>query len=508
MAIALVQSTKTTAGGTTSYTLAFGSNLGAASLLVAFATTGANTSITFSDNNGGSWTTIGPFFESVSGQSIAIGYAANHAAGATTVTVTLGTSAGFNTLQISEWSGAATSSVLDTNTAGRQNASSTTPSDASMTTAGNGELVVGCIIGGSGAAATAGTGFTVVQTDATNGFFSEYQVQTSAGSIACAYNISPSQTTGTISAAFKPPAAAASAKVPDQRRSAGRFRPRRPRSEYAQPPTGPRFNGSYPVPPQPQRRILPKWWRPRAKARATQPPTGPAFNGSYPVPPQYRTSNEARPNWPRIRRRGAQPPFAVTVTVTAGPLVPQARTSLRVPKFARAKARQAQPVPPQQTAAIISVPVQPPRRQLRPPVVPRGYSTIPVTVVVAVPPQPRRRIMRPLLRPRSRIAAPVPPQVIVVTAQALPPQPATRRRPWPWHHFGRGAQYIPAQQAITVVVPVTVTGSDRPTATVTSSDTGSGVTGTDRALASVSGSDRSGATVTGSDRASATVTSV
>jgi len=261
------------------------------------------------------------------------------------------------------------------------------------------------------------------------------------------------------------------------------------------------------LPPQPRRRIRPITWRPKAKGHVTQPPTGPAFNGSYPIPPQYRTSNEARPNWPRTRRRGAQPPFAVTVTVTAGPLVPQARTSLRIPKFARAKARQAQPVPPQQTAVIISVPVQPPRRQLRPPVVPRGYSTIPVTVAVAVPPQPRRRIVRPLLRPRSRIAAPVPPQVIVVTAQTLPPQPATRRRPWPWHHFGRGAQYIPAQQAITIIVPVAVTGSDRPASTVTSSDTGSGVTGTDRSTASVASSDRSSATVAGQDRATSTVTS-
>jgi hypothetical protein len=507
MAIALVQSTKTTAGGTTSYTLAYGSNLAAASLLVAFATTGANTSITFSDNNGGSWTTIGPFFESVSGQSIAIGYAANHAAGATTVTVTLGTSAGFNTLQISEWSGAATSSVLDTNTAGRQNASSTTPSDASMTTAGNGELVVGCIIGGSGAAATAGAGFTVVQTDATNGFFSEYQVQTSAGSIACAYNISPSQTTGTISAAFKPPAAAASAKVPDQRRSAGRFRPRRPRSEYAQPPTGPRFNGSYPVPPQPQRRILPKWWRPRAKARATQPPTGPAFNGSYPIPPQARTSLRV-PKFARAHTRQAWlvPPQVVVQTTQALPAQQPFRRRLFQPRM---RPRQAQPVPVQVTVQTTQgLPPQTARRFLRPLLRPRvRVAAAPTVTITFVPPQPTLRRRPPLLRRSRRGAHPVPAQVIVITAQALPPQPPTRRRPWPWHHFGRGAQYIPAQQAITVVVPLTVTGSDRSTTTVTSSDTGSGVTGTDRAAASVSSSDRSTAVVSGTDRPTATVTS-
>jgi hypothetical protein len=56
-----------------------------------------------------------------------------------------------------------------------------------------------------------------------------------------------------------------------------------------------------------------------------------------------------------------------------------------------------------------------------------------------------------------------------------------------------------------IVVPVTVTGTDRATATVTSSDTGSGVTGTDRASASVSSTDRSSATVAGTDRPTSTV---
>jgi len=62
-------------------------------------------------------------------------------------------------------------------------------------------------------------------------------------------------------------------------------------------------------------------------------------------------------------------------------------------------------------------------------------------------------------------------------------------------------------QPPTTVVPLTVTGSDRPSATVTSSDTGSGVTGTDRSTASVTSSDRSTAAVSGTDRPTATVTS-
>ena len=210
MAITLTQSTQVAAtGSATTSVIAYGSNVAGTSLLVAVAYYGANTTCTFTDDNGGSWSTLGPFWDSGIGQAIAIGYAANHGAGATTVTATYGVSSSFRTLQISEWAGAATTSVLDTNTTGQHNATSTTPSDASMSTAINGELVVGGCGGGAGNAATAGTGFTVVQTDAVNGIFSEYQVQTTAGSISCAYNISPSQTTVTISAAFKPAGGAA-----------------------------------------------------------------------------------------------------------------------------------------------------------------------------------------------------------------------------------------------------------------------------------------------------------
>jgi hypothetical protein len=210
MAITPTQLTDQIAAGGTALTSvkAYTSNVSPGALLVAFAYYGANTTCTFSDDNGGSWTTIGPFWDSAIGQAAAIGYAQNHGSGATTVTATYGVTATFRTLQISEWAGAATSGVLDTNTGGRHNTTSTTPSDAAMTTAFNGELIVGCCGGGAGNAATAGAGFTVILSDATNGFFSEYQVQTSAGSISCAYNITPTQTTATISAAFEAPASA------------------------------------------------------------------------------------------------------------------------------------------------------------------------------------------------------------------------------------------------------------------------------------------------------------
>lgn len=202
------QATQISATGTaTTSVKAYTSNVSPASLLVACVTYAANTTCTFSDGVN-SWTTIGPYFDATSGQAIAIGYAQNAASGATTVTATYGVTATFRTLQISEWAGGATSSVLDTNTGGRSNSTSTTPSDASMATAFDGELIIGACQGNV-SVETAGAGFTVVQSDATNLFFSEYQVQTSAGSIACTYNASPTQSTATISAAFKAPSSAA-----------------------------------------------------------------------------------------------------------------------------------------------------------------------------------------------------------------------------------------------------------------------------------------------------------
>jgi len=254
--------------------------------------------------------------------------------------------------------------------------------------------------------------------------------------------------------------------------------PRRKRNGAAQPLTAaaPTVT-TQALPPQPRRRTRPTTWRPKAKGHVTPPPTGPAFNGSYPIPPQYRTSNEARPNWPRTRRRGAQPPFAVTVTVTSGPVVPQARTSLRVPKFARGHARQAQPVPPQvvvQTAQALP-PQQPIRRKLfQPRARPRQAQPVPAQVVIqtsqALPPQPgprrnlfrarphprgtqivvtvtpappiqpARRWLRPPLRTRRAAAQRVPAQVI--TVQVLPPQSPRRWRPWPVRRRGHATDAV------------------------------------------------------------------
>lgn len=169
------------------------------------------------------------------------------------------------------------------------------------------------------------------------------------------------------------------------------------------------------LPPQPRRRIRPTTWRPKAKGHVTPPPTGPAFNGSYPIPPQARTSLDPRPNT-RSRRRGAQPPFAITVTVTTGPVAPVSRS---------------------------------PRPRWTPR--PRPKVAQPPTVTVSFPPpQPPRRIRVPLLPRRRRGAQYVPAQIIVVTAQALPPQPSRRSWRWPLRRRGRVAS---PQLTIAVIAP-------------------------------------------------------
>jgi len=109
-----------------------------------------------------------------------------------------------------------------------------------------------------------------------------------------------------------------------------------------------------------------------------------------------------------------------------------------------------------------------------------------VQVTVTVPP-PVAESPRSRWFPRRRPARtqPVP---VRVTVQALPPQPTARRRLFQPRTRPRQSQPVPAQVTVTVSVPVTVTGADRPTTTVT-------------------GADRPNATVSGTDHATVTITS-
>jgi len=118
---------------------------------------------------------------------------------------------------------------------------------------------------------------------------------------------------------------------------------------------------------------------------------------------------------------------------------------------------------------------------------------------------PQRRLV-PVAQRRGVIRLPVPQQPTAVRLvgrfisrgmRALIP---SRRGRFLWTPSG-GVVVVP-----TVIVPVTVTGSDQATTTVTGADTAAAtVAGTDRATAGVTSTDRSATTVTGSDQPTSTV---
>lgn len=211
MAIAWIQNTiDSPAGSAGSDAKAFASNVTAGSLLLAFGTCGANTTHTFT--GGGTWQTSLTFFDSPTGQSISIGYCMNATGGATTVTDTYGASSGFRSLIIAEFSGAATTSALDVNTAGQTLAGSTTPTDASITTTGA-DLVVSCCIG-NGGTLTAGAGFTAFNIDASTVFGADYLIQTVGAAITGKFANTSNVQHGIRTAAFKPAGGAAAAPAP------------------------------------------------------------------------------------------------------------------------------------------------------------------------------------------------------------------------------------------------------------------------------------------------------
>ncbi len=505
--------------------------------------TGAVTSIT--DTGGNTWSVVDRGAVSGGTNTRTEVWKCQVSASPGTITVNSGT-AQTNAWNVVEWSGVATSGEVDAKSPDNSaTASSTICLTPTVNTTGSADLIVGVAHFGQTTTTLNTAGFNAL-TNSDDGAVGSgrgaYLLAAAAGTYNVQWTLGAAKAAGVITFALHAGADTSVPWIVAQARGVFRRPAFKARARQAQPiPPQVVVNTTQALPPQSQRQILPKTWRPKATPNATQPPTGPKFNGSYPVPPQPRaaraaprlprrargaaqplpvqvtvtapawipTADSPRPRLPRVRRRvtptplptvtiwipqadssrqfwrgkprprQAQPvPPAQAIVTFPGPLVPQARTSLRIPRYARAKARQAQPVPAQV-----------------------------VVTVTQLPPQPPRRALRPLLRPRGRATQPVR-TAPVVTIQVLPPQPATRRRPWPWRHFGRGAQFIPAQQAITVVVPVTVTGSDRASTTVTGADTaGSTVAGSDRATAGVTSTDRPATTVTGSDRPTATISS-
>jgi hypothetical protein len=138
---------------------------------------------------------IGPVTDTVQDVTAYIWYVPNCKGGANTVTLTPSTADALE-IHISEWSGLASTSPLD-QTASASGSGTNVSSGPASTTA-NGELIYGYAFLFNNA--TAGAGFTAMSIE--NGDLDEYQVQTTAGSVAATFT----QTTGTwfaLMATFK-----------------------------------------------------------------------------------------------------------------------------------------------------------------------------------------------------------------------------------------------------------------------------------------------------------------
>lgn len=182
----------------------------AGSLLVAGATVSANATMTFSDNNGGTWATAGTYFDTTAAAVIAIGFAMNVASGSPTVTCTPSTGTAFKAIGVGEFSGAATSSALDNTPAGNHQAPSTTHTATSVSPSQAGCLVVMIeVIDLAAPTMTVGSGFTLLGYNSGAPLFLEFQIQTTATPVAPTATCSPSGDAGMMTAVFRPASGAA-----------------------------------------------------------------------------------------------------------------------------------------------------------------------------------------------------------------------------------------------------------------------------------------------------------
>jgi hypothetical protein len=172
----------------------------AGSLLVACATVSANTAITYSDNNGGTWATAGSYYDTSVLASVSIGYAMNVPSGSTTVTF-VGAGA-FQAIALAEFSGAAVTSALDNTPAGNHVSTGATHTATSVSPSVAGCLVV-CCDDSDGGTQTVGTGFTLIGFHAGSTFGAEFQIQTTATPVAPTFTVSPNSDGGLLTAVFR-----------------------------------------------------------------------------------------------------------------------------------------------------------------------------------------------------------------------------------------------------------------------------------------------------------------
>lgn len=157
----LVQKTSKDAGTVSSTTLAFASNNTAGNLLYATVRLSALTTCTITDSVGNTWNEVA-HQDGTEPSRLFVFYVKNCGAGANTLTITAGASNAMR-LCIAEYSGLDTVSPLD-KSAVATNAFGTAVSVGPITTAAAGELITVAWGTSGSSVATAGSGYTVQQT--------------------------------------------------------------------------------------------------------------------------------------------------------------------------------------------------------------------------------------------------------------------------------------------------------------------------------------------------------
>jgi hypothetical protein len=203
--IALVQHTSLDAGTTTTGSLAFKSNNTGGNFIAVCIRGGLSSSQVFAvkDSNGNTYKQASQIGFTASAVTLAIYYAENIKSGADTVTVS-DTVSGPLRISILEYSGVATSNSLDAATAAIGTTSS--PNSGNLTTASNGDLLLGTIATTNTGSFTAGTGYKIeefVPAEPNTKLITEDQVQTSAGVTSAAASLTGSDAWGVALAAFK-----------------------------------------------------------------------------------------------------------------------------------------------------------------------------------------------------------------------------------------------------------------------------------------------------------------
>jgi Domain of unknown function (DUF1929)/PKD domain/Putative Ig domain len=163
-----------------------------------------NETITVRDSKGNTYHSATQINQTGDGDTLAIFYAENIAAGANTVTVSVSTA---DTLRIAilEFSGVASSGSIDQATASQ--GSNASPNSGSITTTASGDLLLGAIMTADGETVTAGSGFQIVESvpaAPNTKLVMEYQVQASSGSTSSSAKLSSADPWAAGIAAFKP----------------------------------------------------------------------------------------------------------------------------------------------------------------------------------------------------------------------------------------------------------------------------------------------------------------